>query len=118
MEQFVRDIQTCRRIGFVIHRPGGTEVERTENQIWKLLDSTSLLLCIDDFGTRPATDSGFDITYELVDRRVGKPTIVTSNHEPARLQKLLDQRIVDRLTAGASLEFNGDSRRRGKLYRF
>jgi DNA replication protein DnaC len=119
VEEFVRDIQKCRmsRDNLVMHRVNGQIVYRTEAKLWQFAADANSLWCLDDFGTRGLTDSAFDVVFELIDRRVGKPTIVTSNLDLQGITDLYDDRIADRLRAGTVIELTGESRRTGKRYR-
>ena len=119
LEEFVRDIQKCRmnRDNLVMHHVDGKSVYRTEAKLWEFATDVSALWCLDDFGTREITDAAFDVVFEFIDRRAGKPTIVTSNLDLRRITDLYDDRIADRLRAGTVIELTGDSRRTGKRFR-
>lgn len=114
LEQFVRNIQTARRCGHVTHQVQGQSVDRTEDTLWSFVENDSELWCLDDFGTRGASESAFDIIFELIDRRAKRPTIITSNLGLRELGQLFDQRITDRIRAGTVIEVTGSSRRKGK----
>ena len=114
LEQFVRDIQTARRVGFVTHQVGGEAIERTEGTLWRFGENDRELWCLDDFGTRGATESAFDIIFELVDRRARRPMIISSNLGLRELEARFDRRIADRIKAGTVIEVAGRSRRKGK----
>ncbi|MGZ0174330.1 MAG: ATP-binding protein [Planctomycetales bacterium] len=119
LEEFVRDIVQCRKSpeGHVRKTVQGQAVYRTEATLWSLADETAVLWCLDDFGTRTVTEAGFDIVYQLIDRRTAKPTIVTSNLSLREIADLHDDRVADRLKAGSVIEVTGQSRRIGKRYR-
>lgn len=119
LEEFVRDIVQCRKSpeGHVRKTVQGQAVYRTEATLWSLADDAAALWCLDDFGTRAVTEAGFDIVFELIDRRTAKPTIVTSNLSLREIAELHDDRISDRLKAGSVIEVTGQSRRTGKRYR-
>ena len=114
LEQFVRDIQTARRCGHVTHQVNGKPVDRTERTLWQFVENGRELWCLDDFGTRGATESAFDIIFELIDRRAKRPTIITSNLGLSELVQLFDRRIADRISAGTVIEVTGKSRRKGR----
>ena len=59
---------------------------------------------LDEVGTAIPTGERGPALLKLVDSRVGKPTIYTSNLAPKELVKLFDERIVARLTAGTVIE--------------
>jgi len=117
LEQFVRDINTCRRHGSVAMLVQGKSIDRTERALWTFAESDRELWCIDDFGTRQVTETAFDIVFELIDRRASRPTIVTSNLGLQELSDLFDRRIADRLASGTVVEVTGKSQRKGKRVR-
>jgi len=119
LEKFVRDIQTCRtsRDRVVRHQVQGQTAVRTEGKLWEFAQDDTTLWCIDDFGTRTVSEAAFDIVFELIDRRVGKPTIITSNLSLIEIGEMYDDRIADRLRAGTVIELTGESRRTGKRFK-
>jgi len=119
LEEFVRDIQKCRRNddNLVMHHVNGRNVYRTESKLWQFATDGNALWCVDDFGTREITPAAFDVVFEFIDRRVGKPTIITTNLNLQGITELYDDRIADRLRAGTVIELTGESRRNGKRYR-
>jgi DNA replication protein DnaC len=119
LEEFVRDIIHCRRNseGHVKKIVQGQAVYRTEATMWSFADDEAALWCLDDFGTRSVTEAGFDIVFELIDRRTAKPTIITSNLSLREIAGIHDDRISDRLKAGSVIEVTGESRRNGKRFK-
>ena len=117
--QLVRDFQTCRtsKDKVVRHNVQGMSVFRTEANLWELVDNPRSLWCIDDVGTKKASESASEIFGELIDRRTGMPTILTSNFGLSELAKLYDARTIDRLNAGTVFELTGDSLREGRHFR-
>lgn len=61
------------------------------------------LLIIDEIGVQYGTDSERTEMYEVFNRRYENmlPIIAISNHDEKALQRILGQRIFDRLTGGA-----------------
>ncbi|MBE6453577.1 MAG: ATP-binding protein [Alphaproteobacteria bacterium] len=74
------------------------------------------LLIIDEVGVQYGSDSERTELYEIFNTRYNDmlPTIVISNNTIEELQKILGQRIYDRLSGGALIfELNGRSHRQG-----
>lgn len=91
--------------------------KETRNPVYEL--SKVPLLIVDEIGIQYGTDSERTELYELFNRRYKDmlPTIAISNNDLPALQKILGQRIFDRLSGGASIfELTGKSKRqeRGK----
>ncbi len=108
----VRQVMTCRSngAGFVTLSANGREYELTESQILNRIACHSLVV-FDDVGIREPTEAQFATFYEMVNSRVGKPTIVTGNIEPNELEDVYDGRIASRLLAGTVLHVVGQDRR-------
>lgn len=74
------------------------------------------VLIIDEVGVQYGSDSERTELYEIFNSRYNDmlPTIVISNNTVEELQKILGQRIYDRLSGGALIfELNGRSHRQG-----
>lgn len=74
------------------------------------------LLIIDEVGVQYGSDSERTELYEIFNSRYNDmlPTIVISNNTVEELQRILGQRIYDRLSGGALIfELNGRSHRQG-----
>ena len=74
------------------------------------------LLIIDEVGVQYGSDSERTELYEIFNSRYNDmlPTIVVSNNTVEELQRILGQRIYDRLSGGALIfELNGRSHRQG-----
>jgi DNA replication protein DnaC len=69
------------------------------------------LVVFDDVGIRIPTEAAFEILFELVSVRKGKPTIYTSNLGGGALADLFDDRIASRLLSGTVIEVHGKDRR-------
>lgn len=108
--EFVRLIQLCRKDGSVM-LPGAYS-ECGEGHLWKTRIESPDALFLDDIGLRSPTDSQYEILYELIDRRMGKPLFLSSNLSLGEIAKLYDDRIASRIGAGLRLEFTGEDRRR------
>ena len=116
LEAFVREITTCRTSRdkkVACKLSNGETVDRTESGIWGLVDEPNSLWCLDDLGTRAGSESGYDIVFELFERRTGLPLIISTNLTTAEIAKMYDERIADRVDAGVSLNMTGRSRRKG-----
>ncbi len=74
------------------------------------------LLIIDEIGVQYGTDSERTELYDIFNNRYNDmlPTIVISNNTLPELQRILGQRIYDRLSGGAAIfELTGKSHRQG-----
>jgi len=90
---------------------------------WRMNERTDLssytetpLLILDEVGVQYGTDSERTELFEVFDKRYNDelPTIAISNNKKEDLQRILGQRIYDRLTGGAIMfELNGESYRQG-----
>jgi len=69
------------------------------------------LIVLNDFGIRAPTEAAFEILIRIIDLRLGKPLIVTSNLEPEQLAKVFDDRVASRLLRGSVVHCVGDDRR-------
>ena len=63
------------------------------------------------------SDAAFDVVFELLERRTGKPLIVSTNLNNSAIRELYDDRIADRMASGVEIEIVGESRRQGKLFK-
>lgn len=74
-------------------------------------------LIIDDIGSERLTEWGAEQLYLIINRRwlEARPTIVTSNLDPAALAELLGERMWSRLVGSdaVTLALTGEDRRRG-----
>lgn len=72
----------------------------------------STLLVIDEVGQRRDPTAWTDETIQRVlDDRIDKPTILIGNHDLADLAKVMDDRVVSRLSAGTIIHVDGEDRR-------
>ena len=120
LEAFVRDVQKCRtskdgKVACLL--ADGETIYRSEAGLWSLADNEHSLWCLDDFGTRSMSDAAFDVVFELLERRTGKPLIVSTNLNNSAIRELYDDRIADRMASGVEIEIVGESRRQGKLFK-
>jgi len=94
---------------------GGRELPKTvryrPRTFWPWVERLPLVV-IDDIGLRDrANDSQYEALKLLLDRRVGLPLVLTSNHDLDTIGKIFDARIYDRLFAGTLVELHGPSLR-------
>ncbi|MCR9197781.1 MAG: hypothetical protein NXI04_04015 [Planctomycetaceae bacterium] len=75
---------------------------------------TCSALFLDDLGIRKPSEAVYQTLFDLLEWRKGKPLIITTNKAISDLAKMYDDRIVDRLTAGTVVKFEGRSRRQNK----
>jgi chromosomal replication initiation ATPase DnaA len=118
-ESFVRHLLNGRMsgIGFVEYDRRGLCDSYPEHKIWLWAQNEQDLWCLDDFGTRSVSDAAFDVCFELINHRIGKPTIITTNLSLQQIAELYDDRIADRLRAGTIIELTGKSQRAGKRFK-
>jgi len=79
--------------------------------------STVPLLVLDDFGSERASPWTVEQLFAVINRRwmEERPTIVTTNHEPATLKETVEPRTYSRLVGEAyAIRLNGLDRRQGE----
>ena len=73
----------------------------TSREYYERLDKArnSELIIFDDIGVRTSTDGFRGDIHSLINDRItnGKPSIFTSNHPIARIEKIYDDRLMDRI---------------------
>ncbi len=80
-------------------------------QFWRGV-SRAPLIVLDELGCRERpSDAHYDAVKQCVDERMGKPFVAISNHGPAALAKLYDDRIASRLACGTVIGLRGADRR-------
>lgn len=88
----------------------GRHVDWWETNVFDSIRNASLV-CFDDIGLRSPTDAMYDVLYELVNLRAGKPTMLTGNLKPGEVAKVYDDRIASRILSGCLIEVAGKDRR-------
>lgn len=102
--------------GVTVETPGGDLVKMTESGLFNMFGAADLAV-LDDIGTSKLNDERYAALLRLLDSRVGKPTLITSNKGPDELAGsseapgVYDNRIVSRLCAGLVISVSGDDRR-------
>ena len=91
--------------------PSGLTLSRPATNAWDALTNPDWLVCLDDMGTRELSPAQSEILLDLLDARIGKPLIVTGNHDRDGL-KFLDPRIVSRVCAGTVIGLVGKDQRK------
>lgn len=81
-------------------------VRWTTPGLWKWFTGLPLVV-FDDVGVADATSVQRETLTTALDRREGRPTILTSNLDVAGLGKVFDARVYDRLSAGTVVEMFG-----------
>ncbi len=88
-----------------------TSVELSLNGFWQRLEKLGLVV-IDEIGTRDATAHRYDAFLQVLERRKGKPLILTGNLNPVTtLAQVYDERIQSRIVAGTLVEVRGGDQR-------
>ncbi len=88
----------------------GLAEPQNEWQIWREINEADLL-CLDDVASRDLTDTQADIMREILDRRIGKATICTSNLNETELCSAIDARTASRFVAGTIITIKGKDKR-------
>ena len=89
--------------------PGQT-VELTESQMLRHIETAGMLV-LDDVGTRDLRDAQADVFLTILNLRVNKPTIITTNCDRAKLTAAVGARSVSRILAGSVVKFPQVDRR-------
>lgn len=92
------------------HQATGRNYDVWESTVFDTIRNASLV-CLDDIGLRTPTDAMYDVLYELVNLRAGKPTMLTGNLKPQEVAKVYDDRIASRILSGCLIEVAGKDRR-------
>ena len=53
----------------------------------------------------------FEVMQEFLNRRQGKPTVITGNMSIEQIAKVYDDRVASRIAAGTLIEIDGDDKR-------
>lgn len=96
--------------GVTVETPGGDLVKMTESGLFNMFGAADLAV-LDDVGTSKVVDERYSALLRLLDSRVGKPTLITSNKNPQELQSVYDYRIISRMIAGTVIHVSGEDRR-------
>lgn len=107
--EFIRNVQQARRDGSILLP--GSSYEIGPNKFWQTRVVQPEVLFVDDVGLRTPSDSQYEILYELINAREGKPTFYSTNKTLKEIGTMFDERIRSRLAAGAWIEFNANDRR-------
>lgn len=70
--------------------------ENTENEFFKVLQDVDLLV-IDDLGAEHTSNWVQEKLFSILNSRLGKNTIITTNIDPVDLDKTYTQRVTDRI---------------------
>lgn len=68
-------------------------------------------LFLDDLGVRAPTDAMHAALFDLLEWRLEKPLVVTTNQKMSELSEMFDDRIASRLSSGTVIPFTGVDRR-------
>lgn len=91
----------------------GGVVDRSETEIMRWVEQASLLV-LDDVGKRQLTEPQADALLRVVNLRLGKPLIVTTNCTAIDLPQFVGERINSRLRSGTGFRLEGTDRRQAK----
>ena len=97
--------------------PGGESIVTTEAGLFEMWNKADFCI-LDDFATTELNNERYEAVLALLDARVGKPTIITSNRSPLEVKAMLDDprdpdtaRIASRIASGTVIEALGRDRR-------
>lgn len=91
-----------------------SEVVRREIPFPKFVNRVTSCCCLflDDLGVRKPTDSMQAALFDLLEWRLGKPLVITTNlTKAAQIAELFDDRIASRMIAGTRITLRGADRR-------
>lgn len=91
----------------------GQTVELTEGHMLRHIETAGVLV-LDDVGTRDLRDAPAEIFLTILNLRVNKPTIITTNCDRAKLTNAVGARCVSRILAGSVVKFPQIDRRQAK----
>lgn len=117
-----RLFRAASKKSFFWHR-GGSGGNLTDGDLWEWIRRDNLIV-IDDVRKPSEREAGlgedhYGILKRILDLRVNRPLVLTSNLDPyepqgggvSELVKVFDDRIADRIHAGTIFELAGESRR-------
>lgn len=99
-------LSQCRRNGEASELVLGQTVVYTESQLWHRIAGADLLV-LDEIGVRDDGGMRLEAMWRLLELRIGRPMIATTNVAPAGLTTVFDDRIASRLLAGRVVELVG-----------
>lgn len=112
LQQFVRLVQRARTSDDgKVYDFSFSNYGASESDLYRKFVVDPQVVFVDDVGIRSASESVFEIVYEIVNRRGRRPAIYTSNVDPQRLRAIYDDRVASRMLAGTIIEVTGADRR-------
>lgn len=107
-------IMTCRTSDAKtaqMHAMNGTGmIERSETEIMSWCENAPILV-LDDVGTRQLSEAQADALLRVINSRMGKPLVITTNCTESQLRDHIGERIVSRLMVGARYRLKSVDRR-------
>lgn len=102
---------TWRAAGALWDRGAAAAAAAFPEQLWAWIARRPLVV-LDELGSRDrVSDHHYEVVKRLLDERHGKPLAVASNHPLGALEKLYDDRVTSRLSAGTLVRIRGRDRR-------
>jgi DNA replication protein DnaC len=84
-----------------------------DSSAWEWMGRASLVV-VDELGTRTRdSDLEYAAVKRIADIREHRRAVWISNHEPAKMETLYDDRIYNRICTGTLHHLTGESRRQG-----
>lgn len=109
-QSLLYDIASCRGGRTVTRKWYGQEYELDDAGLLDLC-CTCDLLCLDEIAMRSPSDVGVEVMHRIMEGRIGKPTMFTSNSGPDGIAKCFDGRIASRIGSGSLIKVTGPDRR-------
>lgn len=108
----ISDVLECRTNGrgFVTRHAGDFSFDEHEASLLRKIRDASLV-CLDDVAVRRPSEAAYEIFLNVLNARVGKPTICTGNLSGKSLLEVYDARLCSRLLCGTVIHVTGHDRR-------
>lgn len=111
-DDLLTTLMECRQHGSVQRWDAqGYAVHTTEQQLLRRLEQSAMLV-LDDVGTRQLSEAQTEALRAVLDCRVRKHLLVTTNCNTQQLTESVGSRNVSRLLGGAVVQIAGTDRRR------
>lgn len=111
-DDLLTTLMDCRQHGSVQRWDAqGYAVITTEQQMLRRIEQAAIVV-LDDVGTRQLSEAQTEALRAVLDCRIRKPLVVTTNCNTQQLIESVGNRNTSRLLAGAVVQIGGSDRRR------
>lgn len=111
-DDLLTTLMDCRQHGSVQRWDAqGYAVHTTEQQMLRRIEQSAIVV-LDDVGTRQLSEAQTEALRAVLDCRVRKPLVVTTNCNTQQLIDSVGNRNTSRLLAGSVVQIAGTDRRR------